>query len=154
MLLCFAISFLSERSKAHVFVDASFTHQFCTLHVYSFVKVRRLQKTIARLLKKTGICRRSGGIAHSKTVQIYLRSPGRMIPFGDHLSTRFVKGEGEVGSEERASSAAFHAPFPVRFRPLVQRLYNIRYDPRSVKGDCKIKTKSAPVAVFSTLRQE
>jgi len=69
----FAISFLSERSKAHVFVDASFTHQFCTLHVYSFVKVRGLQKTIARLLKKTGILRCLGEIAHSAAVQIYPR---------------------------------------------------------------------------------
>jgi hypothetical protein len=69
----FAISFLSERSKAHVFVDASFTHQFCTLHVYSFVKVRGLQKTIARFLKKTGILRCSEAIAHSLAVQIYPR---------------------------------------------------------------------------------
>jgi len=35
LLLCFAISFLSERSKAHVFVDASFTHAI--LHTSSSI---------------------------------------------------------------------------------------------------------------------
>ena len=67
--------------------------------------------------------------------------PGQVTLFSIHLSTVFVKGEVEFRSCELPSASGLHSPFPGRFGLLVSGLYNIRYEPRSVKSDCEINPK-------------